>query len=342
MLKKLLIVVAVLVVLLAAGVIFLFSQIDSVVKATIERGGTYALQTPVTVGSADLKLGEGSLTVGDLAVANPEGFGQPGERFFGLGSSRLELDTDTVQQPVIRLPLISLDGIDMLLIKDGGRANYQTILDSLKRFEGEPGEAPPAPAPDAPPGNQQRVVIDELILTNVDVTVRYATGLPGVDRMLNLDVPIDEIRLEGVGEDPDNPVDVNGVISIVMKALLAAVIEEAGGVLPPDFTADLEGALQQLVSLGDLGVNMATELGAEAQGQLEEISRQVEQQLGEVGGEIGGALEGARREAGEAAGRIGGEIERGIGGLLPGGRRGGSGGSGGDGDGGDGDGGSGG
>jgi hypothetical protein len=330
MLKKLAIVAVIVVLLFAAGVFFIFSQIDSLTKRAIEEGGTYALEVPVTVESADLTLSDGSLDLVGLRVANPSGFGTAEERFVSLGTGGLVLDAATLQDDVVRVPSIRLADIDMLLIKDGSGSNYQRILDSLKRFEkpaeGEPAPAPADPADPAAPG--QRIVIDEILLTNINVQVRYLSGLPGVDGLSSLDVPIDQIRLENVGEDPDNPVDLNDTVSIVMKALLAAVVEKAGGVLPPDFTADLEASLAQLASLSDMGVGMAAELGADAQEKLEEVGRQVEQQLGEVSGEVGRALDGATREAGEAAGRIGGEIERGIGGLIPG--RGGNAGDGGD------------
>lgn len=333
MLKKLAIVAVIVVLLFAAGVLFIFSQIDSFTKKAIEQGGTYALEVPVTLESADLKLSDGSLDVVGLRVANPSGFGTADDRFLSLGTGGFVLDAATLQQDVVRVPSIRIADINLLLIKDGSGSNYQRILDSLKRFEDTPGGEPaPAPDPADPGAPAQRVVIDEIVLSDINVTVQYLSGLPGVDGLSSLDVPIDEIRLEGVGEDPDNPVDLNDAVSIVMKALLAAVVEKAGGVLPPDFTADLEASLAQLASLQDMGVGMAAVLGADAQQKLEEVGRQVEQQLGQVGGDVGRALEGATRDAGEAAGRIGGEIERGLGGLIPGG----GGDAGGDGDGGDG------
>ena len=324
MLKKLLIVVVIAAVLLVGGVVFIFSQLGAITGRLIAAVGTYALEVPVAVDSAEIKLGEGSLTVSGLTVANPEGFGEADERFLGLGTARTVLNTDTFGQEVVRISSITLSDLDLLLVKDSGGANYRRILESLKRFErdgGEGGEAPPA----APPGGEaeaasQRVVIDEVVVSNVDVTVRYDAGLGGgAAKLMTLEVPIDEIRLEGIGEDPDNPVDIADTISVLIKAVLGAVLEKAGGVLPQDLTKDLESGLAELASLGSMGVDMAAELGEDARRQLEEVGRQVEQQMGELGGEVDRALEGASKDVGEAAGRIGEDLKRGLGGLLPGG-----------------------
>lgn len=324
MLKKLLIVLAIAIVLFIGGVVFIFSQLGAITGRLVAAVGTYALEVPVTVESADVKIREGSLGLTGLTVANPEGFGEPDERFMGLGTARAVLNTDTVGQDVVRISSITLSDLDLLLVKDSGGANYRRILESLKRFErgGEDGGgAPPA----EPPSGEaeaagQRVVIDEVVVSNVDVTVRYDSGLGGgAAKLMTLQVPIDEIRLEGIGEDPENPVDIADAISVLVKAVLGAVLEKAGGVLPPDLTKDLKSGLAELASLGSMGVDMAAELGEDARRQIEEVGRQVEQQVGELGGELDRALEGVGKDAGEAAGRIGEDLKRGLGGLLPGG-----------------------
>ncbi len=333
MLKKIAIVAFVAIVLLVGGVLYVLSQADAFVRRGIERGGTYVLEVPVTVDAATLDIGEGRLGVTGLRVANPEGFGTADERFVRLGDGDVQVSYDTSDQEVVRLPRLALSDLEMLLIKGAEDSNYGRILDSVKRFEDD--TPPPADPPAGAEATQTRVVIDEVVLSDLMVRIRYASGVPGADALTTLDVPIDEIRLENVGEDPDNPVDVADTVSIILKAVLAAVIEEAGGVLPPDLAEDLETSLAELASLGDMGVGMATELGEGARQQLEEVGRQVEQAIGEVGGSLGEALEGAGQQAGDAAERAGEELRRGIGGLMQGGGSGdGSGGGPGDGNGG--------
>jgi len=319
MLKKIAIVAFVAIVLLVGGVLYVLSQVDALTKRAIEEGGTYVLEVPVTVDTASLSIAEGRLDLNSLRVANPEGFGTPDERFLQLGAGDVSVNYETVQQEVVRLPRLALSDLEMLLIKGADGSNYGRILDSLKRFEGDadPPSEPPADASQV----EQRVVIDEVVLRDIMVRIRYASGLPGADALTTLDVPIDEIRMENVGEDPDNPIDLADTVSLLLKAVLNAVVEEAGGVLPPDLTEDLEGALAELASLGDLGIDMATELGEGAERQLDEIGRQVEEAVDEIGGSLEDALEGAGREAGEAAGRADDELRRGLGGLVPGGQR---------------------
>lgn len=75
--KIILIVVAVLVVAIGAGVAFLSSNLDSIVKKVIETAGTEVAGVKVSVGDVKISLSEGKATIAGLTVANPPGFSAP-------------------------------------------------------------------------------------------------------------------------------------------------------------------------------------------------------------------------------------------------------------------------
>ncbi|TNE36601.1 MAG: hypothetical protein EP347_10695, partial [Alphaproteobacteria bacterium] len=72
--KKIAIGVGVFVVLIAAGVFFLTSNLDGLVKNLVEKYGSEATGTKVALGSVAIDLTGGAVTLGELSVANPAGF----------------------------------------------------------------------------------------------------------------------------------------------------------------------------------------------------------------------------------------------------------------------------
>jgi|GEM_PF-727300 hypothetical protein len=62
------------VLLLGAGVFYVFSNLNSLVKQVIETAGTASMGTRVSVESVELKLAEGTASIHGFAVANPQGF----------------------------------------------------------------------------------------------------------------------------------------------------------------------------------------------------------------------------------------------------------------------------
>ncbi|HME70599.1 MAG TPA: hypothetical protein VKM54_12120, partial [Myxococcota bacterium] len=61
-------------VLIAAAVYYVYSSLDTIVQAAIERYGSELTGTAVHVESVDLALAKGGGTIRGLRIANPAGF----------------------------------------------------------------------------------------------------------------------------------------------------------------------------------------------------------------------------------------------------------------------------
>jgi uncharacterized membrane protein len=77
MLKKIAIGIVVLLVIIAGAVYFLLSNLDSIVKAAIEKYGTAATQATVKLDSVKISLTSGEGRLNGLSVGNPKGFATP-------------------------------------------------------------------------------------------------------------------------------------------------------------------------------------------------------------------------------------------------------------------------
>ena len=283
---KILAVVAVLVIVLVVGlVVALFAGIDGLAKKGIEQGGTYALGVPTTVNSVDVGLTKGTFAMNGLKVADPQGFATP--HFLALNDTNVALDLQSIQTDLIRDPSISLADLDVNIARDAKQANFQVILDNLKRLES--GEKPP-PSGDQP---AKKFVIDQIDIRNIKVHVD--TGI--ASQLTKLDVPIDQITLKDVGSG-GKPVDAAELTSILIKAVLTAVAEKGKGIIPEDLLGDLQSQLAQLKSLESMGVQLSGDLQKateQAKEKVEDVKKEAEKTIEDAKKGIEGLIPGRNK-----------------------------------------------
>lgn len=271
-----LVVVVLVVVLAVVGIgVFAAANIDKFLKVGIEKGGTYATGVPTTVDTVEVSLTKGTFDMAGFQLANPPGFDTP--HFMALSDTSVQMDTGATDMKTITLTSLTLGGIDLILDKGQDPSNYNTILNSLKRFES--GEKGPPPAE----SESIRVIIETLVIEDVDVRL---ANMPGVS-MLTGDVAVNIPRIELKNVGKDEPMGMGEVIGLVVKTVLAASVQAGGGIIPGDVLGELTGGLGSLESLSDMGIEAVGELG-----------RQIEEQLGGVMDQAGQAIDQARK-AGE-------------------------------------------
>ncbi len=129
--KRILIVsAALLVVVIIAGVWWVASSLDSIVKNAIEEQGSQALGTAVQVSSVSISLTEGRGTVRGLEVANPEGFSE--EHAFTLQEVTLDIDVSSLDGDAVVLDEVRIIApeIDFEMGKDG-KSNIDILRQNL-------------------------------------------------------------------------------------------------------------------------------------------------------------------------------------------------------------------
>jgi uncharacterized protein involved in outer membrane biogenesis len=290
--KWLLIAVVLVVVLIAAGVFFAISRVDSLAKAAVERGGTYATGVQTTLDSASVGLMGGTFEMSGLRIANPEGF--KSDRFFSMGSGGVAVSYDTLQQPVVVLPMLRLSDLTVNLERNEGKTNYKVILDNLNRLSSGRERTP------AETSDDKRFVVNELEISNVNVRVDMV-GLGSASPSVS--VPIERIKLSHVGKGQggvaDSGVTMGQLSSIVLQAVLSAAVDAGGGIIPAEILGDLQSQLASLDGLKNVGVEFVGKAGETAK------------QLKSAGENIRSTVDGATDKAKEAAD----ELKKGVDGL---------------------------
>ena len=289
LIKLLIILGALVLVLLVGGALVGFVLIDGLARRGVERGGTYALGVPTELASADIGVFGGTVELSGLRVANPEGF--KGDAFLTLGDGGLAVSMGTLRQDVVEVPSLSLTNIDLHLERTGERANYQVILDNLKRFES--GDAPP---PEDSEGGK-RFIIRKVEIRDVAAHVQL---IPLGGEMSTIEVVVPEVVLTDVGAD--KPLKLGELMNVVTQALLSTIAANANGALPEDLARELTSRLGQLDALSAQGIGVAADFGEG----LEKVVGDLEDLQGQVEG-IGDDLKGA---GDRLRGLLGGDKEK--------------------------------
>ncbi len=267
--KKLIKLLAVLVVVIIVALVAAFFYINSIAKTAVERGGTYALGVNTTLKSAGVKPLAGEFTMDGLTVANPDGY--KSSHFLTLGNGDVAVSLPTLMKSVVTLPHLNLSDIDMNLEKKDGKANYQTIMDNLKKLSSDKPADP----------NAKKFVIESIDIRKV---------LVHVDMMgKTVNVPIESITMKNIGSDGSG-VDMGQLTGVITKAVFAAVVESGGGLIPTEMLGDLTSGLAGLANLDKLGevVNvkalgdLAGKAGEDAKKAAEDLTNKAKEGLGGI------------------------------------------------------------
>ena len=277
MAKKLGIALLVLIVLIAGGVYFVFSNLNDIVKAAVEEAGTRATGVSVTLGKVDIDVTGGKGAIGNLNVANPAGFQT--DYVFNLGDISVALDLASLQSnPIVVKEVVVTSPKVIYELGDGG-SNVDVIQKNVESFTnqlsggGNSGSSGSSSSGDGGSGEEVKVVIDNLYIRGAEVSVS-AGFLQGKE----LGTGLPEIHLTDIGKDSGG----------------ASPGEVAGQVID-ELTKGIQGAVAGL-NLGDLqkAAGAAVEEATKAvEGAADEAAKAVESVGGGAGEAAGDALKGA-------------------------------------------------
>jgi hypothetical protein len=287
---------AVVLVLLIIGIGVGLYYLDTLLKRGIENGGSAALGVPTQVDVAHLGLFTGELSLKKFQVANPEGYSAP--HFMTIGNLDAAVTLNSLTKDTIEVPYLKLTDVYVSLEKKENKANYDVILANIKEFQKQFKSSATEKTP-GQPGTQassssKRFVIKEISIKNVKVDAQVKTlgGLLGSSTMR---VEIPEIVVKNVGTEEGNAVAIEEVTGVVTAAVLKAVLEQGGGVLPPEIARGLGAGLG---ALGGLGGGTVQVIGTVGKGVLDGTGKLIEgtgKALGDIGKGIGEIFEGDKK-----------------------------------------------
>lgn len=237
--KKVLIAVAVLLVIIVGAVIYLGSNLDSIVKAGVEKYGPRYTGTEVRLGSVESSLLGGEVTINDFFLGNPKGFKTP--HAFKVKSVHVAVDTESLMSDVIHIKEIVIDSPDIIYEMTGGTSNLQAIQKNVNQAAGGGKKAPSASETAPQPEGGKKVVIDNLY-------VRHAQAAVSADMLggKTVPVPVPDLHLTDIGKK-SNGTTMADASKQVLDAITGSVTNAVSKV---DLKGIAEGAKKMMEGAG--------------------------------------------------------------------------------------------
>ncbi|HEY7555453.1 MAG TPA: hypothetical protein VIH18_11660 [Candidatus Binatia bacterium] len=210
-------------ILVAIGLYFLLSSLDSIVKAAVEKFGSDMTQATVRLNDVEIELTSGKGALRGLAVGNPPGF--KSERALSLGEIGLELDVGTVTKDPVVIKEISITAPEVTYEFGLKGSNLDALKQNVDAYSAQ-GKAAEKKTDEA----GKKLVIEHLYIRNGKVNVS-ATELQGKTASTSLP----DIHLTGIGKKTGGAtaaeVAEQVVAAIGQGAARAAATTDIGGLL---------------------------------------------------------------------------------------------------------------
>lgn len=257
-------------------------MIDHIAKAAIEQGGTRALGVQTRVADVDLSLLGGRFQTQGLRFDNPQGFTAP--FLMDMANLRLAVVGSSVFGETIQVNEFAINGLEMNIEQTLQGNNVSVVMDNVKKLSSGEAAAPgttPAPVEKKEPG--KKVKVDHISIR--DVVANVVVALPA-QQSQKFTIKVPQIELNDVTSDSASGVGMADLTRRVFLAVVAAVLKEGQGTLPPFMTQDLSA-----------GLSSATQaVGGQAQKMLQDVQGQVQGQAQQVQGEVQKQSEAATQE----------------------------------------------
>lgn len=152
-------------------VIFVLSNLNTIIKDTVETAGREVTQADTQLESVDVKLTDGRIMLNGLSVANPAGFGSS-QPILAVQSVNLHIDFSTLLNPVKVIDEVIIDGVEIVVehknIKD---TNIQVMIDNIDSSSAENSQSIPSGANTQANPEESRFMIKKLTFANSSATL---------------------------------------------------------------------------------------------------------------------------------------------------------------------------
>jgi uncharacterized protein involved in outer membrane biogenesis len=284
------------VIIAVVGVIFF---LDSIVRTAVEKGTTQSLALNTTLGNASVGLTSGDVSLGDLKIANPEGFDAP--EMLSLGKVSLDTSYGKVFGTPTTVDSLVIDKPKLVLEFKGMKSNLKTVAD---RLASSGGDQPSKPTPADPSAKPLKMIIDTLKVSGAQVEIR--SDLPGLDKPYVIDVPAIEMTQIGNADGNRNGEEAGKIVSQIISRL--SLEAQKSGKLPPQLAAVLQGDLDSLIkNIGGKFAEQTAQLQAEAMKQVDALKDKAQQ-----------TVDDAKAKAQGEIGKLGEKLPGDLGGMLGG------------------------
>ncbi len=214
------IVLSLLLIALVGGVIYIKTNLNSIVKSAMEKYGSEITQTEVSIKNVDISLTSGEGTISGFHIGNPKSFFAASA--IDIGEVSMQLDTNSIAGtgPII-INKVTIDSPQITYeVNMSGDNNLQTIQKNVGGgSSSSSGE------------NSRNVVIKDLYIKNGEVSVTH--NLLNGDK---LKAPLPTIHLQNIGEK-NSGVSPEQLAARVIGEMIKGASKAGGSALSKELTS---------------------------------------------------------------------------------------------------------
>ncbi len=207
-------------VLIVVGVIFIYSSLDSIVKAAVESVASDMTQTEVTLDNVSISptTGEGSLS--GFTMSNPEGF--KSDDAFKFENISIKVDPTSIANDVVVINEIRITAPHITYEVGPSKSNIDTINENAQTNSSSSESA------DNGSDSGPKFIVEHLYLNDGEISVAAA---PLGDKTIDVALPNIHLKDIGKGDSGASP-------DVILQAALGAVTKNITGALG---SVDLKG-----------------------------------------------------------------------------------------------------
>jgi len=169
--RKVLIIAGALAIVIVTALIYIWTNINGLVKAAIEQYGSEVTKTAIHVSSVSIHLAAGEGSIVGLTVANPHGFSSP--YVFRSGAISARIDPSTVTSRPIVIDEIRISGPQVAYeINSSGTSNIDVLKRNIEEYrEGSPKKAQ---GEQKAGGKETKFIVKKFVIESGQIDVRIS------------------------------------------------------------------------------------------------------------------------------------------------------------------------
>lgn len=211
---------------IAGGLYWAYNSLDHLVASAIRSYGSEITGVPVKVGSVDIELRDGSATLHDLSIGNPDGF--KARHALELHEITLSIDIDSISSPVIVIKKFTLDSLDVNYETTQQGNNFDIIKGNINTYTAQFSSKKKSTEKDE--GEKKGSAEKRFILKKVDITGGKVTAKSYLVPDKALDAKLPDIHLRNIGQASNGatPGQISKEIFGVIAKKSASAVAKAG------------------------------------------------------------------------------------------------------------------
>jgi hypothetical protein len=252
--KKILIALAVLVLIIAGGVFYVWQNLGSLIKTAVEEAGTRVTQVKVSLKEADAgNVTSGALALRGLVVGNPSGFKT--DSAFQLGEISVKVDPATVTSDTIVIKEVVIGAPHVTYEFAGSGSNIGTIQKNVEAFAGSGGGQSTSSSSSS---GGKKVIIENLYVRDgkVDVSADFLQGQKTGAALPT--IHLKDIGKSGGGATPAQVAE--QVIAAISKSATSAVAKLDVGAIKDALGKELGAKMGDVQKTMEQGTGGATDM----------------------------------------------------------------------------------